>query len=52
MKKKKCCICGKEFEGRSNNPYPYKEKGECCDECNFKYVLPSRIAKVNKKEVK
>ena len=33
-----CCICGKEFKGYGNNPYPVnKEEGaRCCDECNDK----------------
>lgn len=41
--KKYCCICGKEIKGWGNNPYPVKEKGECCDDCNSKYVIPMRI---------
>lgn len=49
---KKCCICGKEFEGWGNNPYPVKEEGECCDECNFMYVLPARIELLNKRDKK
>ena len=28
---KKCCICGKEFEGL------------CCDDCNMEHVIPARI---------
>lgn len=47
MKKKKiCCICGKEFEGYGNNPYPLKNEGECCDECNTNFVIPARLAKL------
>lgn len=43
---KKCCICGKELKEREfNNPRPYKEEGEACNECNIKYVIPSRIGK-------
>lgn len=39
-----CCICGKEFDGYGNNPYPYTdEDGVCCDECNMTYVIPARI---------
>ena len=38
-----CCICGKEFVGLGNNPQPIYEEGRCCDECDTKYVLPSRI---------
>lgn len=40
---KKCCICGKEFIGFGNNPYPYMEKGECCNRCNYDYVIPCRL---------
>ena len=40
----KCCICGKEImEKYGNNPWPVKEEGECCDDCNIKYVIPARI---------
>ena len=48
MEKKICCICGKEFEGWGNNPYPLKEEGLCCDECNFNKALPARIYLLNK----
>ena len=38
----KCCICGKEIdEMNSNNPFPYKTEGRCCDECNYEYVIPA-----------
>jgi DNA-directed RNA polymerase subunit RPC12/RpoP len=48
----KCCICGKELKEKEfNNPRPYKEEGEACDECNLKYVIPSRI-EASKKENK
>jgi hypothetical protein len=43
MRKKYCCICGEELEGFGNNPRPYKEEGECCDTCNFRFVVPSRL---------
>lgn len=49
MKKKKCCICGKEIKGYGNNPYPVKEKGVCCDECNYKYIIPARLVGINKR---
>lgn len=39
---KKCCICGKEFIGHGNNAEPIK-KGTCCDSCNMKYIIRSRI---------
>lgn len=41
---KKCCICGKEFDGWGNDPWPIKDDGCCCDECNRQYVIPARIA--------
>ena len=40
---KTCCICGKEFKGWGNNPYPVKMEGVCCDECNLKAVIPARL---------
>ena len=43
MDKKTCCICGKEFEGYGNNPYPVKDNGACCDQCNNDVVIPKRI---------
>lgn len=46
-KKKVCCICGKEFTGWGNNPYPIKEDGECCRVCNSSVVLPRRIKLMN-----
>ena len=44
-----CCICGEEYEGYGNNAEPYK-KGYCCDACNIKFVIPARIAAMNKNE--
>lgn len=40
-----CCICGKEFIGWGNNPYPVvkDEDARCCDDCNAMYVIPARI---------
>ena len=42
-KAKKCCICGKRFEGYGNNPAPVRETGECCEKCNKNVVVPARI---------
>lgn len=64
MKKtKKCCICGKEFEGWGNNPYgaldkngnviQWAEDDVCCDECDSTYVISGRLylyAKARKEE--
>ena len=40
--KKICCICKKSFVGYGHNPYPVKEKGRCCSECNELVVQPRR----------
>lgn len=48
---KECCICGNEFEGWGNNPWPVKREGECCDSCNNLYVVPARIEAMYKTEV-
>lgn len=40
--KKTCCLCGREFEGYGYNPYPLKEDGVCCRECNLNTVIPER----------
>lgn len=39
MEKHVCCICGKKFTGYGNNPYPIKEDGRCCDDCNNKVII-------------
>jgi len=38
---KTCCICGKPLDDSGNNALPYKE-GRCCNECNERYVIPTR----------
>ena len=43
--KQVCCICGEEYKGYGNNAEPYK-KGRCCDQCNRKFVIPSRLNKL------
>ena len=47
MEKHICCICGKEFEGYGNNPYPLveDENAVCCDECNVK-VIEARLTAI------
>lgn len=47
IKKHHCCICGKEFTGWGNNPWPVKEEGTCCDECNLEVILPIRLSKIS-----
>ena len=48
----KCCICGREFTGWGNNPWPVKTEGECCYECNMRVVVPARIARVEQNKTK
>ena len=54
MKEEKytCCICGGEFTGFGNNPYPVvKDEGaRCCSTCNMKKVIPARILELGKKK--
>ena len=53
MKEKQiCCLCGKEFEGYGNNPYPLvKDEGaRCCDECNNDVIMARIAALVKDKE--
>ncbi len=38
-----CCICGGELGEYGNNASPICEEGECCDECNDKFVIPARL---------
>lgn len=47
---KKCCICGKEFNGFGNNPEPIMS-GCCCDGCNSRYVIPVRLYNVMEKPI-
>jgi hypothetical protein len=42
-KYKVCCICKVGFIGYGNNPSPVKEEGRCCDECNWRVVIPARL---------
>jgi len=49
---KVCCICGKQFKEWGNNPAPIKQEGECCDNCNWTYVVPARLMGYKPKEVK
>ena len=43
----KCCFCKKEIKGYGNNAEPIR-KGECCDECNRKFVIPTRLASMKR----
>lgn len=42
-KVKTCSICGEILETHGNNPQPFTNKGQCCDNCNVKYVIPARL---------
>ena len=45
----KCCLCDKEipvkFHGwdSGNDAEPVVANGRCCDECNTKIVIPTRL---------
>lgn len=39
---KKCCICGKDYGEFGNNALPIRE-GRCCDYCNARFIIPSRL---------
>lgn len=43
-----CCICGKEYTGWGNNPYPVdkREDARCCDVCNDTQVIPARLVEL------
>lgn len=45
-----CCICGNEFNGWGNNPYPLvkEDNARCCDDCNT-LVIIERIKNLRKK---
>ena len=43
IEKEKCCLCGKAIDGFGNNPWPLKESGRCCDDCNTFKVIPARL---------
>jgi hypothetical protein len=39
-----CCICGEYFGGFGHDPAPYRTYGKCCDACNRKFVIPTRLS--------
>jgi DNA-directed RNA polymerase subunit RPC12/RpoP len=43
MRKYTCVLCGGRFEGWGNNPAPITNRGRCCDNCNWKIVIPIRL---------
>lgn len=50
MKKYKCVLCKKKFEGYGNNPKPLFQKGLCCDMCNLIEVVPARLIEYQKQK--
>ena len=39
-----CCFCRQKFsEKEAHNAAPVIKNGQCCMECNLKYVLPIRF---------
>lgn len=51
MKPTVCCICGYEFYGFGNNPWPVVDEAaaRCCDNCNAREVVPARLARIMEK---
>lgn len=43
-----CDICKMPFNGWGNNAEPVVADGRCCDDCNMKYVLPTRLGQTVK----
>jgi hypothetical protein len=37
-----CCFCADTYTWCGNNAQPIVDK-QCCDVCNYKYVIPSRV---------
>jgi DNA-directed RNA polymerase subunit RPC12/RpoP len=37
-----CVLCKKIYEGYGNNAEPIT-KGQCCDECNRRFIIPFRF---------
>jgi hypothetical protein len=40
---KTCVLCRKRFSGYGNNPWPVSRKGQCCDDCDARMVIPARL---------
>ena len=49
--KNNCCICGKEIIGFGNDPWPIKDSGCCCDECNSEFVIQARIEMLARRRI-
>ena len=35
-----CVLCDEEKYGYGHNPWPVVKNGECCGNCNTRYVIP------------
>ena len=48
----RCCICNHPIKGWGNNPWPVNkiEGARCCDFCNFKHVIPARLAEMESED--
>ena len=49
-----CIICTDEILpqpisgwDKGHNPYPVKDKGRCCEDCNSTIVVPTRLIGLN-----
>lgn len=50
---KVCVICDKEIKDLYGHNAQPKAEGLCCSECNFRVVIPARLAKTyNYKPIK
>lgn len=47
-----CCICGREFTGHGNNPWPVVDSMLecCCDTCSSDIVIPARLKQYMKED--
>ena len=44
MRQRKCVFCKEPIVGYGNSVRPLRDgKGECCDECNGKIMIPYRM---------
>jgi hypothetical protein len=45
-KTERCVICNQVIKGWGNNPWPLKEQGRCCNDCNSFFVIPERMRRI------
>jgi len=46
-----CCLCASTYTWYGNNAQPIVE-GQCCDDCNYNYVIPARFGKRTDEELR